>query len=193
MSGKIGFRELCQRALENFRTWVSSHFPVCYEPKQECSDCLPFLQYFCLERFVLDENQFSGPLHENIRHLTSLKELMLQLNSFSGVIPDDVFENMSNLELLMLRENFFEGSIPKSLGSCTKLREVYLEYNGFLGEVPAELGSLQSLELLSVESNNFTGTMPDEICGLIDGGVLGYLVADCKENEIVCECCHKCF
>jgi hypothetical protein len=118
---------------------------------------------------------------------------MLNFNSFSGSIPDNVFEDMSNLERLMLFENDFEGSIPKSLGSCKKLREVYLELNGFSGEVPTELGSLQSLERLSVDRNSVTGTMPDEVCGLIDGGVLGYLAADCKENEIVCDCCHECF
>jgi hypothetical protein len=116
----------------------------------------------------------------------------LHENSFTGSIPDDVFENMSNLEVCMLYGNDFVGKIPKSLGSCTKLREIFLESNQLSGEVPTELGSLQSLGRLSVDKNSVTGTMPNVVCELTSGN-LDYLAADCKDNEIVCECCDECF
>ena len=137
----------------------------------------------------MNGNKFSGALHENIRHLVNIKELDLHENSFTGTIPDDVFEKMGNMELIMLYSNQFEGPIPKSLGSCMKLRQAFLQNNGFSGAVPAELGNLQMLEILRVENNSVTGTIPIGVCGLM---ALSFLTADCKDGQVVCNCCAGC-
>ena len=57
-----------------------------------------------------------------------------------------------------------------------------------------ELANLQKLERLSINDNMLSGTMPAQICGLTENnGPLGYLVADCDQNEIECGCCTQCF
>ncbi|XAR58124.1 Non-specific serine/threonine protein kinase [Bertholletia excelsa] len=69
-----------------------------------------------------------------IQNMTSLKELWLHSNAFSGPLPD--FSRLKRLENLNVRDNSFTGPIPASLVNLKTLKMVNLTNNWFQGPMP---------------------------------------------------------
>lgn len=69
-----------------------------------------------------------------IQNMTSLKEVWLHQNAFSGPLPD--FSGLNELQVLSLRDNKFTGVVPASLMSLESLAVVNLTNNLFQGPMP---------------------------------------------------------
>lgn len=69
-----------------------------------------------------------------IQNMTSLKEIWLHQNAFSGPLPD--FSGLKDLQVLSLRDNMFTGVVPLSLMNLESLAVVNLTNNLFQGPMP---------------------------------------------------------
>ncbi|KAM7497433.1 hypothetical protein LguiA_021847 [Lonicera macranthoides] len=118
-----------------------------------------------LEELVLWGNQFSGQLPNSWGHLnTSLRTLDLRSNSISGPLPTSIGE-LSKLEKLDLHSNKLNGSIPKSLGRLTELKELRLGSNDWEGVLSQDhfqgLSKLKMLSILHLNKNFVLNLSPD--------------------------------
>ncbi|KAL3925912.1 MAG: hypothetical protein SGILL_000089 [Bacillariaceae sp.] len=102
-------------------------------------------------------NNLEGTVPVDLYLLTSLKELDLGYNFFSGRL-NNIIGAMSSLESLHLYHNQFTGRIPAAIGDLTNLQELNLAENDFDGTIPQELNELTGLRFLSIQR---------------EGGVLG--------------------
>ena len=69
----------------------------------------------------LSQNDFSGPLPENLSNLSMLEHLDLHDNSITGEFPA-FLSQLSSLQVFNLRNNSIEGSISDDLSSLSSLR-----------------------------------------------------------------------
>ncbi|KAM7497431.1 hypothetical protein LguiA_021845 [Lonicera macranthoides] len=108
-----------------------------------------------LEELVLSDNQFSGQLPNSWGHLNnSLRTLELSSNSISGPLPTSIGE-LSKIEKLDLHFNKLNGSIPKSLRRLTELEELYLDRNDWQGVLSQyHFEGLSKLKMLSISAFN---------------------------------------
>ncbi|KAL2343192.1 hypothetical protein Fmac_004477 [Flemingia macrophylla] len=94
-----------------------------------------------------------------IGKLTSLQNLSLAGNNFSGPIPDFI-SGMTSIQSLDLSLNSFSGQLPASLTKLTNLVLLNLSHNGFTGEIPKGVELIFSLEKLDLQGNMFDGFVP---------------------------------
>ncbi len=106
-----------------------------------------------LKELHLENNAFSGPLPVWLSGLTNLESLWLGSNQFSGSVPSEL-GNLTQLRLLQLSENQFDGELPHALTSLAVLHTLLMANNGFTG-LP-DFSGTQSLTRLEVENNNLT-------------------------------------
>ena len=121
------------------------------------------------------DNQLTGSLPSSIRNLQKLVHLDLASNNFDGTIPDELGE-ITTLSLLFLsaNPNFEQGEIPSTISALTELRELSLRSTNREGPVPDFIGdSLTKLFMLDLGSNSFTGSVPENFGKLT---ALQYLV-----------------
>ncbi|MBV6646982.1 MAG: leucine-rich repeat domain-containing protein, partial [Cyclobacteriaceae bacterium] len=121
---------------------------------------LPKLSYL-----DLSDNRFEGKLSPSIGKMTTLNNLYLGRNDWSGGIPAELFD-LVNLRLLSLDAGGFEGRLPASIGNMTKLEALFLNNLELIGDLPSEMGQLGKLETLSLSNTPFTGSLPTEIGNL---------------------------
>ncbi|KAI6696513.1 hypothetical protein NL676_016632 [Syzygium grande] len=127
-----------------------------------------------------------GPLPPNLNQLTSLSNLGLQNNKFSGAlpslsglsnlqyayldfnkfdsIPSDFFVGLVSLQVLALDGNNLNGStgwmFPKELQNSAQLMNLTCIECSLVGPVPDFLGSMASLQVLKLSGNSLTGGIP---------------------------------
>ncbi|XWS57608.1 hypothetical protein CRYUN_Cryun09bG0188400 [Craigia yunnanensis] len=92
----------------------------------------------------LSQNDFSGPLPENLSNLSMLEHLDLHDNSITGEFPA-FLSQLSSLQVLNLRNNSIEGSISDDLSSLSSLRILDLSNNNLIGEIPQSFGNLTGM------------------------------------------------
>ncbi|KAF2288220.1 hypothetical protein GH714_005146 [Hevea brasiliensis] len=93
---------------------------------------------------LLNENEFSGVLPQEIAKFSQLQYLNLQSNNIGGEIPN-FLSQMSSLIILNLRNNSFNGSIPISLSNLSALQILDLSYNNLSGKIPLGFGNLTGM------------------------------------------------
>ncbi|KAE8008228.1 hypothetical protein FH972_004761 [Carpinus fangiana] len=162
-------------------------------PHQNLSGVLPFdsiCKLQALEKLSLGYNFLHGSISEDLKNCTSLQQLDLGWNSFSGVVPD--LSSLGKLKLLSLNNSGFSGQFPwKSLENLTsltflsigdivfekspfpvevfkleKLYWLYLSNCSLEGRIPAGLGNLTLLENIELSWNQFSGEIPGDIVKL---------------------------
>jgi len=112
-----------------------------------------------LTGLFLEGNKLKGPLPESLEGMTSLLDLRIGNNQFSGVIS--VLNALSNLETLDISHNGFDGTIPDMFDKLFHLHELVLAHNQFEGTIPHTLPHLKILKTLNLDSNQLEGTLPD--------------------------------
>lgn len=105
----------------------------------------------------MSEENLSGTI-DVIQNMTSLKEVWLHSNAFSGPLPD--FSGLKDLQRLSLRDNLFTGVVPLSLVNLGSLEVVNLTNNLLQGPVP-EFKKSVTVDL-NIDSNSFCLPKPGE-------------------------------
>lgn len=83
-----------------------------------------------LEVFAVPFNDYlSGSIPSSIFNISTLKNLVLQQNQFSGSLPSDMGISLLNLEQLSLYLNKLSGEIPSSITNASKLTILELNRN----------------------------------------------------------------
>ncbi|KAJ0098286.1 hypothetical protein Patl1_27840 [Pistacia atlantica] len=112
-----------------------------------------FLQMSSLKELVLSFNDFTGVLPHSLSELTNLETLDLSSNNFSGLIPANLCRHPGN----SLKD------IPSSLGALSELQDLNLWLNNLRGEIPQELGNIQTLQTLILDFNQLSGPVPSSL------------------------------
>uniref|UniRef100_M8CG97 Putative inactive receptor kinase n=1 Tax=Aegilops tauschii TaxID=37682 RepID=M8CG97_AEGTA len=172
---------------------------------------LPFLQTLSLRG-----NRFHGSLPAGVALPPSLRVLVLSGNDFSGEIPTSLFTPASSLDELDLSRNAFTGAIPpqllevdlsgnritgrlpRCLGAIPRLRTVGLDRNQFVGGVPKQYAvRAAAVEVvdgkapfakLMLQGNYLCGGLPSELRQMEEGGAMVSLADNC-----LLKCPHKFF
>ncbi|XP_060671992.1 receptor kinase-like protein Xa21 [Ziziphus jujuba] len=119
-----------------------------------------------LEILNLQYNNLVGNLPSSLFNISTLKEIVLSFNRFSGNIPNDMCHMLPKLEMVYLSNNPLSGHIPTSLCHCKNLKQLELGENGLTGSIPTHLGCLRELEYMSFAINQLTGTIPASLGNL---------------------------
>ncbi|KAL9277172.1 hypothetical protein ACSQ67_025280 [Phaseolus vulgaris] len=107
----------------------------------------------------LEANQFSGNL-SLLGSLTQIQRLLLSSNNFTGELPV-TFAKLSQLKHFLIRDNQFSGKIPDFIQNWTSLTTLWIEGNGFSGPIPSGISKLENLtdlrisDLRGSEPSNF--------------------------------------
>ncbi|CAB9510759.1 leucine Rich Repeat [Seminavis robusta] len=117
-----------------------------------------------LKQLHLNDNMLSGMLPPKLLSY-SLERLQLGNNQLSGHIPAIWFENLhdgnAKLTSLQIDENWLTGTIPSEVG-LFPMEVVHLHQNQLSGSLPVELSAHTSLKILLLGYNDLTGTVPSE-------------------------------
>ncbi|XP_071734765.1 probable LRR receptor-like serine/threonine-protein kinase At1g67720 [Rutidosis leptorrhynchoides] len=98
----------------------------------------------------LSNKNITGSIPSDLAKFSSLEELWLDGNAFSGSIPD--FTGCPNLRILHLENNQLTGAIPSSLANLPKLSKLFVQNNLLSGSVPSAL--LNKNIVLNYTGNN---------------------------------------
>ncbi|KAK4595333.1 hypothetical protein RGQ29_013687 [Quercus rubra] len=121
-----------------------------------------------LKNLVLALNQFDGVLPNSVSTLSNeLIKLYFGNNEISGTIPGSL-ANLVNLIGLGLNENHFIGVIPTAFGkligtSSLPLVNINLSHNSFMGKLPFEAGNLKNINEMDISNNNLSSEIPTSI------------------------------
>ncbi|KAJ9172945.1 hypothetical protein P3X46_016130 [Hevea brasiliensis] len=105
----------------------------------------------------MSEAKLTGTI-DVIQNMTSLKEVWLHSNEFTGPLPD--FSGLKDLQVLSIRDNSFTGPVPLSLMNLESLNVVNLTNNFFQGPIPVFKISV-SVDMTK-DSNSFCLPSPGE-------------------------------
>lgn len=100
-----------------------------------------------------------------VANMTSLEEIWLNSNDFSGPLPD--FSSLQHLQDLQLRDNRLTGPVPASLTSLKSLNRVTLTNNLLQGPVPVFPNTVKTLDL-KPESESFCLEKPGDCDPRVD-------------------------
>ncbi|CAM0907890.1 unnamed protein product [Alopecurus aequalis] len=136
-------------------SWRNDSLNFCSWQGVNCSNTLPIRAVSIQFRFM----RLTGTLSSCISALTSLVQMDLQNNKFSGSIPYEIGE-LPSLRTLMLAGNRLAGNIPLSLGTAASLRYVNLANNSLSGVIPDSLSNSSLLSEIILSRNNLSGEIP---------------------------------
>ncbi|XP_024047912.1 receptor-like protein EIX2 [Citrus clementina] len=154
----LGFNQLQGSIPESFQHMVYlEHLRLSFN---ELEGGIPkFFGNMCsLITLNLSNNKLSGQLSEIIQNLSSgclensLKSLYLEVNQFTGPIPD--LGGFSSMKRLYLSDNLLNGTINKSLGHMFKLEIMCLSQNSLTGVISESFFSnISNLKELHLANN----------------------------------------
>ena len=103
----------------------------------------------------LGENGLTGAVSTELARLRGLRELRLDSNRLSGLLP---WRWNASLTVVDLGRNDLTGAISPKLAGLPYLEQLYLGWNGLSGNLPSRWSG--ALESIDVRSNALTGTIP---------------------------------
>ncbi|KAB2634992.1 receptor-like protein kinase HAIKU2 [Pyrus ussuriensis x Pyrus communis] len=119
-----------------------------------------------LEQLDLGKNSFTGKVPD-LSALTKLTLLSLNGSRFSGKFPWKSLENLTRLTFLSLGDNpFDQTSFPEETVRLDKLYWLYLSNCSIAGKIPDGIGNLTLLENLELSDNQLSGEIPQRISNL---------------------------
>ncbi|XP_037407725.1 probably inactive leucine-rich repeat receptor-like protein kinase At5g48380 [Triticum dicoccoides] len=101
-----------------------------------------------------------GPFPQGLQNCSSVTDLDLSNNNFSGPIPQDISRQMPYLTSLDLSYNSFSGSIPQNISNMTYLNVLNLQHNQLSGQIPPQFTLLTRLTAINVADNLLSGPIP---------------------------------
>eukprot|EP01018_Ginkgo_biloba_P039674 Gb_38888 [translate_table: standard] len=130
-------------------------------PSNLCNS--PSLQYM-----NLSYNPLGGSLPSQIWSVPAMQIFSAAFANLSGELPP--FTDCSSLQNLELQGNTFSGSIPEDVIHCQKLTSLELSHNQLTGLIPTELASIPDINRIDLSHNALTGTIPTKFthCTTLD-------------------------
>jgi len=129
------------------------------------------IKYFAeLETLDLYYNKLTGTIPDLFR-LSFLRQIDVDGNMLSGVIPGSLFNHPSLVNIYLLNNEKLTGTFPDNLS--TKLEKISLSGCSFTGTLPPSITALSTLRLFEVKENAFTGTIPLGLLSLPQLDTLG--------------------
>ncbi|XP_048441873.1 probable LRR receptor-like serine/threonine-protein kinase At1g53440 [Pyrus x bretschneideri] len=113
------------------------------------SGSIPAGDFTLLRELVLEDNQFEGPLPQNLGRLTHLERLLLSANDFTGTIPES-YGYLKNLIDFRIGGSQLSGKIPEFIGNWSKLQKLDLQGTSMEGPIPYTISSLKDLKELMI-------------------------------------------
>ncbi|KAM3334410.1 hypothetical protein ACQJBY_029059 [Aegilops geniculata] len=127
-------------------------------------------RFTCVDCWHPDENRvlslrlgnlgLEGPFPEGLQDCTSMSNLDLSDNNFSGPIIYDIKQQMPYLTYLDLSNNSFSGEIPQSITNLVYLNVLKLQHNQLSDQIPERFNMLSRLTTFSVACNLLSGPIP---------------------------------
>ncbi|XP_050141170.1 probable LRR receptor-like serine/threonine-protein kinase At1g53440 [Malus sylvestris] len=117
------------------------------------SGSIPAGDFTLLRELVLEDNQFEGPLPQNLGRLTHLERLLLSGNNFTSTIPES-YRNLKNLTDFRIGGSQLSGKIPEFIGNWSKLQKLDLQGTSMEGPIPYTISSLKYLKELMISDLN---------------------------------------
>ncbi|XP_075488343.1 uncharacterized protein At4g06744-like [Primulina tabacum] len=113
----------------------------------------------------LSNNKYTCEFPYQVLGATKLTFLDLRFNSFSGLVPPQLF--MLDVDVLFINNNYLNQQLPDNLGSTPALY-ITLANNNFTGPIPVSIGQASKtlIEILLL-NNQLSGCLPREI-GLLE-------------------------
>ncbi|KAL5545723.1 hypothetical protein UlMin_005410 [Ulmus minor] len=129
-----------------------------------CNLVGPLPEFFAnlssLQVLLLSGNSLSGEIPASYKDM-GLTMLWLNNQRGGGMSgPIDVLTTMTSLRQLWIHGNQFSGAIPDSIGNLTALKDLNLNGNNLAGLVPDSLAKLE-LNNLDLSNNHFMGPIPN--------------------------------
>ncbi|PON67105.1 Tyrosine-protein kinase [Parasponia andersonii] len=121
-----------------------------------------FRVFTTLVNLNLSYNSFSGQLPLGIFNLTNLRSLDISRNNFSGHFRSGI-SSLRNLVVLDAFSNSFSGSLPADISELENLKTLNFAGSYFKGPIPPEYGSFKSVEFLHLAGNFLSGNIPPEL------------------------------
>lgn len=121
-----------------------------------------------LKTFIITLSGLTGSLPE-FKSMPNLQVLELHQNNLSGNIPWRNLYRLTKLKQLRLDHNSFSGVLPDVSSTLKNLEQLFFSHNNFTGGLPA-YGRLSKLTLLAVQHNNLSGPFApalSSLCGRI--------------------------
>lgn len=118
-----------------------------------------------LQQLHLDCNSFSGPLPGYLYSMSGLERLSLSGNHLSGHLSHKL-SKLSSLKSLLMFENRLSGYLPDVFGNLTQLEQFVAHSNKFSGPLPSTLALCSKLHVLDLRNNSLTGYINLNFTGL---------------------------
>jgi len=119
---------------------------------------------------AFQQNAIGGSLSPLISNLQQLNTLSMGINKFTGTLPLELFD-VNGLVFFFMYGSGLTGSIPSAIGGMSMLRTWAADENSLTGSIPSELGLCTALESLGLSGNALDSTIPTEIGLLVDLGM----------------------
>ncbi|KAM7519046.1 hypothetical protein LguiB_018008 [Lonicera macranthoides] len=132
-----------------------------------------------LKTLSLDHNSLIGLIPFEIFNISTIIQIYLISNHFSGHLPSSMGLWTPNLKELNLNGNKLSGSIPSSISNASKLTVIDMSRNSFIGFIPNTLGNLRDLQQLFVAKNNLNGEGSTSELRFFDS------LSNCKNLELL--------
>ena len=101
----------------------------------------------------LTNSSLSGSFPEGLNLCSSLQELDLSQNKFTGNIPSDICKDLPYITTMDLSQNEFSGNVPEGFQDCVYLNSLKLQENQLSGQLPWQIGILPRLTVLDLSGN----------------------------------------
>ncbi|XP_028088501.1 probable LRR receptor-like serine/threonine-protein kinase At1g53420 [Camellia sinensis] len=108
-----------------------------------------------LESIVLEFNQMSGPLPQELGNLTRLQKLSLTSNYFYGELPGTLAK-LTTLKDFQIGDNLFTGSIPNFVQNWIHLQNLFIQASGLDGPIPSGIAVMTNMTKLRISDLNGT-------------------------------------
>lgn len=117
-----------------------------------------------LRQFILERNSFSGTLPMSLASARALEDLILRDNQIEGSLSA-IMVNLPSLITLDVSINRLEGQLP-IVWTTTSLQHLGVEQNFLSGPIPDSLWTRGGLRSLKLGMNAFTGTLSSSVGNL---------------------------
>jgi len=118
-----------------------------------------------LQELHLDSNFFTGYLPDSLYSMSALEQLSVSMNNLSGQLSMKL-SNLSNLKSLIISGNRFSGELPNVFGNLSDFEQLIGHSNSFSGSLPSTLALCSKLRVLDLRNNSLTGSVSLDFTGL---------------------------